>query len=933
MKLKTLIFLLLFGLPTLAFSQRWRLGGNTNLPAADDITIPGANIFGSNAGFNIAIDFRTNGNTRMLMANGGIGNNAGQIAMGNNLPVGFAAVDRLHLHQNGGTVATRFTNNTTGATATDGFQVGITALGTGVIQNYTPNRAISLGTNNNAAGVAYRLRVYSYADNGFVALGNVNNFASPLAALHIMMFNPNMANTAVRGEVFRTDGDNTVTNAWRLFTGPNSFGSTEKFSASVPSGTSNAVLQATNGDLYFNTFGAAGVQERVHVSSGIGNQVGVPQPGATKVNIDYGAGFTPIVTPVALLNLGFQPPVGPNGGQRNWMDVGTFTCGGSENMYIGLKNEDPNGIIDPLQGADRMDAVINWGDNNGTTPPFGPDRLRFIFTNVQNPATATGAASNNGLEFMRMLPVNNTTAYVGVGGDPAVNLYSGALIDPGNTLEVNSMGGTNVAGGSSGLRFTNLTAASPNTPNVANGNVLSVNANGDVILVPGGAGSVTGAHNGTSLSTITPTFVCFGQDVAQAGNPGSLLSNREVPLNNFNIQFNDGGAPAVGFNRLSIGQIAPVGISAKVYVRNNIEQIGQMTHTDAANIPQPSGPQPTLVAHDGFITGVNNQSVIAIGSMGVSYNVVSKSNIGLEGVAMEGQAQNIGVHGIVPSNSTGTGQNIGGSFEALSPNGTQNIGITAFAPINPLVNYAAEFNGDMNFNGTLYGTNNVLTSDQMFKTNVDTIGGALSIIAALTPHTYFLDTVNTLGMNFPSARQYGLIAQEVETVLPELVGTGATPTYFDSTTMTQYNSVQYRTLNYNSFIAILIKGIQEQQVQIDSLQSQVSACCSSNARSASTSTNQQDVTLTNSESVVLNQNVPNPFAEQTTITYYLPESAVRAQLLFYDATGKLIKAIDVTGRGNGQVNVFADDLSNGIYSYALVVDGQVADTKKMVKTQ
>ena len=112
----------------------------------------------------------------------------------------------------------------------------------------------------------------------------------------------------------------------------------------------------------------------------------------------------------------------------------------------------------------------------------------------------------------------------------------------------------------------------------------------------------------------------------------------------------------------------------------------------------------------------------------------------------------------------------------------------------------------------------------------------------------------------------------------------------------------------------------------------VNGCCNSNARTQNPNLNQTDVTLTNSESVVLNQNVPNPFAEQTTITYNLPESVQKAQLLFYDATGKLIKSVDLTARGNGQINVFANDLSNGIYSYALIVDGQIADTKRMVKT-
>lgn len=45
----------------------------------------------------------------------------------------------------------------------------------------------------------------------------------------------------------------------------------------------------------------------------------------------------------------------------------------------------------------------------------------------------------------------------------------------------------------------------------------------------------------------------------------------------------------------------------------------------------------------------------------------------------------------------------------------------------------------------------------------------------------------------------------------------------------------------------------------------------------------------------------------------------------------MIKTVDLDSRGDGQLNVFADDLSNGIYTYALFVDGKIIDTKKMVK--
>jgi len=96
--------------------------------------------------------------------------------------------------------------------------------------------------------------------------------------------------------------------------------------------------------------------------------------------------------------------------------------------------------------------------------------------------------------------------------------------------------------------------------------------------------------------------------------------------------------------------------------------------------------------------------------------------------------------------------------------------------------------------------------------------------------------------------------------------------------------------------------------------------------------NVTNVELSEVQSIILDQNVPNPFAEQTTITFTLTEGVQKAQMLFYNLEGKLIKAEDISNKsGKGQVNVFANDLTNGIYSYTLVVDGKIIDTKRMVK--
>ena len=91
------------------------------------------------------------------------------------------------------------------------------------------------------------------------------------------------------------------------------------------------------------------------------------------------------------------------------------------------------------------------------------------------------------------------------------------------------------------------------------------------------------------------------------------------------------------------------------------------------------------------------------------------------------------------------------------------------------------------------------------------------------------------------------------------------------------------------------------------------------------------VTLSNRTAIVLDQNVPNPFAEQTTIRFSIPESVKKAQLHFYDAQGKFLQSVDVTERGLGSLTVFGSDLSSGIYTYTLVADGVVVATKKMMK--
>ena len=90
-----------------------------------------------------------------------------------------------------------------------------------------------------------------------------------------------------------------------------------------------------------------------------------------------------------------------------------------------------------------------------------------------------------------------------------------------------------------------------------------------------------------------------------------------------------------------------------------------------------------------------------------------------------------------------------------------------------------------------------------------------------------------------------------------------------------------------------------------------------------------DVTLSNS--AMLYQNTPNPFGSSgTKISYYIPENTMGATMVFYDMYGGKLKDVQLTQTGMGTININPSQLSNGVYSYSLVINGQVVDTKKMV---
>jgi hypothetical protein len=791
--------------------------------------------------------------------------------------------------------------------------------------------------------------------------------------------------------------------------------------------------------------------ERMRITS-VGTQTNLPiggygvyNPGLlgtnlTRVAISHNPA-QPVTRPLSLLHLGYNTGlissiVGATDGWRSWMDIGTFTTNGTDNIYVGLKNE----------GTDRFDAVINWGDNqvSGLTANDGPDHLRFIFTSTTTSITGPGdsiSQSLNGLETGRFYPGYDTTFSYLLSGP--LDLYgrfgvgdftaSGVNEEPTHKLDVIGNG-----------RFRYLPDSLYLADSLVNKYVM-VDSMGVL-----------------RWSSISPGG--FGASCSDTIN-GKLNFDTKLDLNNYNLYFTNNDS--LGQNHVGVGFDCGVNLPGKISVwQTHPDTINTSTLTYYGRNNDLSNTNGTTQSvFYGISDGVQPIGIFSMNQGAYLEATNSRFNMGIlayaNGTSVPISNNTAGafrsVNGAVGMGVNGTSVGaINNNFGVLASanGGVNSYGIYAAASGSSSTNTAGFFVGDVVANG-----NYLSTSDQQFKVNIVPVESALKIVSNLNPKAYYFDTINFTQFNFGSEKQYGFIAQEVEMILPELVQNSYHPGEYDTLGTLVVSATNYKSLNYNAIIPINTQAIKELNAKVDrstlsdeTLKENVSdltgsldkvlemrgvnyswsqngqdnygldssshigflaqeinqidplltfvdsdtlmhvrydkvvpiitesikelntkiemkdsiinaqgdlitdlndrltqlenclsgilpfLCQMSNSAIQPTQEEVQNqlrtainVNLSDRNAIVLNQNVPNPFAESTVITYSIPTSVQKAQIHFYDGQGKLINSVDVIERGNGQLNVFANDLSSGVYTYSLVADGQVVATKRMMK--
>ncbi|TAG54944.1 MAG: T9SS C-terminal target domain-containing protein [Cytophagales bacterium] len=244
--------------------------------------------------------------------------------------------------------------------------------------------------------------------------------------------------------------------------------------------------------------------------------------------------------------------------------------------------------------------------------------------------------------------------------------------------------------------------------------------------------------------------------------------------------------------------------------------------------------------------------------------------------------------------------------------------------------------GNAYLKGVIYQNQSFMWSDKKLKNNIKTSDKALEKILQLRGVLYdAIDSVETTetipgnettkatrvkkniayGKTMPHKSQYGFVAQELELVLPNLVTTTENDT---------------KAVNYVQVIPLLVEAIKEQNTQIDVLKAEVKKLKGNKSvQREESGTGSVEKTKATSVSY-LYQNTPNPFSEETTIKFSLPETVQNAFISITDLNGKQLKSLPITTKGESSVTLKANELYAGIFVYTLVADGNIIDSKRMV---
>lgn len=600
---------------------------------------------------------------------------------------------------------------------------------------------------------------------------------------------------------------------------------------------------------------------------------------------------------------------------RPWMRNGLSGTGNSDMFYLGQKNATWVEGED-IETDDNNDVVAAWGDDvlpEGEDHEFDSFQFRYIDGSDEG-----SAGDVDGLEMLRLRPYrlneeDEVRGFVGIGD------WNSTSDLPDESLDIKE--GT--------IRIRKLVDDWHDTDEDLD-KVVVVDDDGRLywqsisLITSGGGGSCdwTVENLGTSGSSVQhDVYSAVGTSTTCPDAKDAVGIGIGQPEYKLDIAHSDTDVDRPGGLRVDVETDASgwhYGVASSVYPAS-----GGTAMTNAASVS----------------AKVDNVGTASSGTAD-SYGVFARSNTDEDLFVRK----SIGVYGDAVA-SDGTPTSIwGGEFSARGTGATATEGIGVYAHVTNSTgtmgtgygvyaecsgatnNWAGWFQGNAKVTGTLTVATTVYTSDAMLKENVVDLppSAAGEAIMELRPVSYDFNQAQFGYLDLPQGPQVGLIAQEVETVLPGLVHSSVQPATRDEDGNVLHEELSIKGINYVGLVPYLIAAFQEQNARIAALESDLASCCSQE-RSA------QPVGLSSSALETDLRIIPNPVADHTELRYTVAtEGAVRLEIT--DASGRKLQVQDEGTRAAGTFSYGWDttSLAAGTYFCTLYVNDEPL-VKKAVK--
>ena len=387
--------------------------------------------------------------------------------------------------------------------------------------------------------------------------------------------------------------------------------------------------------------------------------------------------------------------------------------------------------------------------------------------------------------------------FTGTGGDPSISSAIWLEVTNGSGL-VYVPESAPTSGGADNSNSTTLTYTGNFAPNYVGGTPLLVRifdndgqfgtftsnitnvqftiteiGGGETVTITGGgATTVTGTHPNFTISS-TDTQLTEAQVDGFVANNGFLIAEVDGSVTN-EIELPTGGMSG------QVLQTDGSGVYTWVNQTADTDTDTQLTETQVDG----------FVANNGFLTAEVDGSIT---------NEIELPTGGMSGQVL--QTDGSGVYTWVNQTASSPWNKVGSDINFTT--GNVGIGIASSS-------FKLQVAGNVDVTGEL-----TAASDVKLKKNIQGIQNANGKVALLNPVSYHYRVDEFPLLNLASRKKMGLIAQEVERYFPNLVSSAGRTIKADG------EEVAIMSVNYVEMIPMLIKAIQEHEVELELKDAQI----------------------------------------------------------------------------------------------------------------